>query len=532
MSTLTDQSKAEKPRQAATPTDFESNSSLPSPLVLWVMRGVALLASVVCAYLVWIVLSGGTAVGCGGAMNCDEVLSSQWSTWFGVPVSFPAMSLYLSLLGVLAFAGAAAPDNVRRLAWNGIAGMTALAAVAGIYFIGLQLFDVKHLCTWCITLHACGFGLLLLTFAAGGGQLFPKFVSAGLFVSVGITTLIVGHVFQPQKQTLVADEFESSSSAPTVRFDIGPSPTVTPYEEMDTHTTGGDSASGASTNNGSTIAGDDNASLPAGVSFSDLDGFRVTPGDNVSTDVVDVEPPDIDTGYTPSEEPLVPVVPSSAPEDLASATAASDKQRLLNVLGGAAELNAYQYPIVGSYEADHVIIKLFDYTCPHCRQMHHHLEEAQAAAPDAIGVLMLAVPLNASCNPLVQHTSEKHKDACALAALSLAVWRLKPDQFRGYHHWLMTGDHAPSVPDAKAKAIELVGESPLETQLADPHLWQRLAIGVEVYRLAKKGVVPKLLLPKVMITGRATTRDELFDMLARHLDIEQLRNAPAEASGR
>ena len=150
-----------------------------------------------------------------------------------------------------------------------------------------------------------------------------------------------------------------------------------------------------------------------------------------------------------------------------------------------------------------------------------------------IGQMMPRIPWTTPCllniwiRTMIQHTSERHKDACQLAALSLAVWRINAEQFPGYHNWLMTGDSPPSVPDAKARAIELVGESQLETQLADPHLWERLAIGVEVYRLAKQGVVPKLLLPKVMITGRATTREELFDMLARHLDIEQLRTSRA-----
>ena len=495
MSTLAKKSETEKPRSDAV-ASTPGHSNL---LALWVMRALALLATAVCGYLVWVAFSGGDAAGCGGTMNCDEVLRSKWSKWFGLPVSIPAMSLYGSLLLTLAFAGPIAPENVRRTAWTAIAGMTALAAAAGVYFIALQLFSVAALCTWCITIHVCGGGLFLLTLVAGYGDSMPRVLSASVCAAFGMAALVPGTYLQPEPESGMVTDSYDETTAPPVRFELAPAPTEITLEED----------------------GQPDSSLPAGISFSDLDEFRVTPNRGTSGDT-EVVPPTI-PNVQPPESPPVAVVPAEPPNDLPVVEASDGSKRVLRVLGGAAELNAYDYPVVGSYESEHLIVKLFDYTCPHCREMHHHLDDVQMAAPDQIGVLMLAVPLNSACNPHVSGNSPKHKEACHYAALSLAVWQIDRAKFPEYHDWLMTDDYPPSVAVAKAQAAALVGEQLLEQRLADPALWQRLAIGPKVYGLAKAGVIPKLLLPKVMITGNATTRDDLFEMLSRHLEMPELR---------
>ena len=436
-------------------------------------------------------------------MNCDEVLRSRWSTWFGLPVALPAFAMYGTLVCVLAFAGPIAPDNVRRLAWFAISAMAAMAAAAGLCFMGIQLFVVKELCTWCVTVHVCGCGLFLLTLAGGAFPLTSKLLPMGLATAIGMALLATGQYFQPERESgLTAEIFGMNTSVP--------------------YRPGGCSVANTSLEDIAKVSSDDDSSSASdggsSISFSDLDGFRVTPSEVDGAD--EPAPPSIGE-VSPPDAPLIPVVPAAEPSD--SIGVDDERERIINVLGGKVELNAYRYPVLGSYEAEHVIVKLFDYTCPHCREMHKHLEEVQAASRGNVSVLMLSVPLNADCNSQVQRTSSRHKDACQLSALALAVWHLKPEAFAEYNEYLMTGHFAPDVASAKAKAASVVGQAQLDTLLADPRLWRHLAVGPTVYGLAGRGVVPKLLLPKVLITGNATGREELFEMLSRHLEMPELK---------
>jgi uncharacterized membrane protein len=45
-------------------------------------------------------LSGGALPGCRPEDGCSDALSSSWANWLGVPVSVPAVALYLALFGV------------------------------------------------------------------------------------------------------------------------------------------------------------------------------------------------------------------------------------------------------------------------------------------------------------------------------------------------------------------------------------------------------------------------------------------------
>lgn len=473
MSTLVEKQLVAKPAPAA-----QSNL-----LVLWVMRFLALLASAVSGYLVWVALSAGNAVGCGGAMDCNAVLSSSWSKWFGLPVSIPAFSMYLTLLFVLVLAGPLAPENVRRLAWTLITAMTALAAAAALWFVSLQFFVIHEFCTWCFTIHVSGCGLFLLTLVAGRISLGRKLLAAAGAAAIGMAVLVTGQFLQKEQGGAVVQEVNNDGGAPPVRFD----------DEL------------FQMNAGLAVgkAGADSSFLP--------DETDQPPTADSSADAANDDGEDGADGAATADGPADRVV-------------SKQPQRIITVLAGKAELNAYRYPAVGPYDADHVIVELFDYTCPYCRQMYHHLEKAREIFGDQIVILLLPAPLCSDCNPHIHRTGEEHKDACQLAALSLALWRIDPEQFPAYHRWLMTGDRAPSAADARAKAEQLVGADRLAAELADPRLQERLAIGVQLYALAKLGKIPKLLLPHVVITyGPSVSGDEVLEKLEKHLGARRLQ---------
>ena len=47
------------------------------------------------------------------------------------------------------------------------------------------------------------------------------------------------------------------------------------------------------------------------------------------------------------------------------------------VVDGKLEWDTCGHPVLGDPEAKYVVVKMFDYTCRHCRKLHHHLERAR-----------------------------------------------------------------------------------------------------------------------------------------------------------
>ncbi len=142
------------------------NEATTSAFVLWAIRALSVAALGVSSYLAWLALTGQTAAGCGGAggMSCERVLSSRWSYVMDVPVSIPALSLWLTVVFVSIFAGQTRLMPLRRAGWLLLTLLTTAAAGAAGWFIGLQAFKLHHWCLYCMAAHACAavaWGLVL-----------------------------------------------------------------------------------------------------------------------------------------------------------------------------------------------------------------------------------------------------------------------------------------------------------------------------------------------------------------------------------
>src|SRR5438045_341003 len=92
----------------------------PGTLVL--MRVLAVAALLLAAYLASIALSGSRVAGCGPESGCDQVLQSRWSKWFGIPVSLPAIGLYLAVILFLGRLGPKKPVEQQRQSWKFLFG--------------------------------------------------------------------------------------------------------------------------------------------------------------------------------------------------------------------------------------------------------------------------------------------------------------------------------------------------------------------------------------------------------------------------
>src|SRR5262245_16456248 len=132
----------------------------------------------VSAYLAWLSLTGGQAVGCGPDSGCDQVLHSRWAYWFGLPVSMLALAVYSLILGASFRLSAETPDALRQKTWAWLIPSAMVVLGAALWFVGLQAIVVKAFCPFCMAAHACGSlaALMLLvkapvrTVVAGAGE--------------------------------------------------------------------------------------------------------------------------------------------------------------------------------------------------------------------------------------------------------------------------------------------------------------------------------------------------------------------------
>jgi uncharacterized membrane protein/protein-disulfide isomerase len=145
-------------------TTSETDAILPQPsaALLWSLRAIALAATGVAVYLLYVSLSQrGLPFGCSAGSGCSEVLTSRWSSVLGVPVSGPAAAAYLGFLAATFFIGDGRSPQRTRLAWSVLVALSALLIAAAAWFVGLQIFVLKAICPWCMAEHVLGVALAL-----------------------------------------------------------------------------------------------------------------------------------------------------------------------------------------------------------------------------------------------------------------------------------------------------------------------------------------------------------------------------------
>lgn len=208
------------------------------------------------------------------------------------------------------------------------------------------------------------------------------------------------------------------------------------------------------------------------------------------------------------------ITPAAKPKLMVGA-----KQVLL--MGNRVAIDPSKHPLLGSPDADHFLMYLFDYTCPHCRALHKALENALKRYGNQLTIIALPMPLNSDCNPLVKHTEQRHKDACSLAILSLAVFHAHPEKFHEYDQWLV--DAVPDAKQARAKAIEIFGsEQALAKAIIAPWVSEQLERDIKLYKFSGGGVVPKLIGENTLIAGRPGDPQDLYDLLEDEMGIKPI----------
>jgi protein-disulfide isomerase len=210
-------------------------------------------------------------------------------------------------------------------------------------------------------------------------------------------------------------------------------------------------------------------------------------------------------GEPPATKPPAPKKEESKP--------AARKQRIVTVGGGQFALNIRHWPLLGKPDAKYVFVEMFDYTCPYCRATHQAVRGAIEHFGDDLAILALPVPLDAACNRSVGYTAPEHAEACEIARIGVAVWRVSRKQFPPFHDWLFAAPRTAA--DARQHAAELVGEKALNDELALPHAANYIAKDVELYQRVGSGSLPKMLFTTSTVSGSVESAATLIDMIQR-----------------
>jgi len=412
-------------------------------------------------YLAWSSITSSPVVGCGSGnvFDCSHVLHSRWSTIFSVPVSIPAIATHLLLLSMLM--GKSIPERWQPVRW-GLVGFSCLsAAAAALWFIGLQVFWIEHLCSYCLVAHA---GALIL----GGLFLWfrPLNSNSLRWVSGASVGGIAGLIL-----------LQSLSAAPQT------------HEMID---------------------------------FPSPNGNEASPEEPLLFEAPGAKPHA--SFLRKSIENQIAIVSTCVALfsdssmllnlELTAEEAADDPKPRAAVILNSIKLETNGWPLLGKQDAEMVFVELFDYTCEHCQRTHKAIEGARQKFGDRLAIIVLPVPLDPKCNPNVKTSDPKHADACDLAKLAVALWYVDRDKFPEFHNYLF--EKKPNYAAALVKAKEMVDNEKLSTTMSGTIPSEYIAKHIALYKQAGSGNIPKLMFPKTSAVGAIESTEVVVSLIEKN----------------
>ncbi|MEM6656156.1 MAG: thioredoxin domain-containing protein, partial [Planctomycetota bacterium] len=195
--------------------------------------------------------------------------------------------------------------------------------------------------------------------------------------------------------------------------------------------------------------------------------------------------------------------------------------RPLSLLKGKLTIDAYDHPVIGSPEAEHLVVELMDYACPHCHEFADMLEQALPRYGDRLGVVVLPVPTELLCNKHIKKYRPRSRGDCKVSQVALALAEAHPDSFLRLHEWLLSRDRLPSWSSTLARAREMGGDR-VEAAFISPQVKQRLQRNIAIYaQLARSGAssLPCQILGDTVVPGKPATVSELCRLWEQHLGV-------------
>jgi len=483
-----------------------------SAIVAYAIAIPSTVALVISAYLAYATFTMSDVAGCGGGsiFDCGHVLHSKWSKAAGIPVSVFAFLTHAILISGLFVTISQRFGNLARKLSNCVVLIAAIAAsLAALYFITLQVFVLKHLCSYCMVAHVCGLivgsmAVWKLPVSTGAKKILA---SVSLLGIAGLASLQIASAEPPKYKidTFVPVETEQADRESSTFESPG-------SDSGDLFSAPGESDSSEGVDIFSAPVEDGAATTPA---LNNSFGF---PAQQLAMlNMISGQ------GMVFTSSALMITAPTQQPADGSATSSGSDNKtkqatqapaktaRFVQMNGGTIKLKATDWPLIGSPDAKHIFIEMFDYTCEHCRATNMAIEAAKKNLGKDLAVLALPVPMNTACNPLIKTNSPAHVESCELSRLAIAVWRLDSEKFADFHQWMFQGETAPNYGQAFAKAAEWVGSDASKTVCS-----QYVDRNIELYKRAGGGPIPKMVFKQTTIVGEFTSGDSLTNLIKEY----------------
>src|SRR5262252_5142602 len=110
----------------------------------WPLLGLALVGMILTAYLTVMAWQEKLVAFCTAGSACDAVLSSRWSSLFGMPTSFWGFLTY-ALLAAIAWNRRS--ENQWKVAWI----VSLFGLFYSLYLTGVSLFELRAACPYCLS---------------------------------------------------------------------------------------------------------------------------------------------------------------------------------------------------------------------------------------------------------------------------------------------------------------------------------------------------------------------------------------------
>lgn len=210
------------------------------------------------------------------------------------------------------------------------------------------------------------------------------------------------------------------------------------------------------------------------------------------------------------------------------------KSRLFSLHDGRYSFDLYNVPLLGDPEAPHVMVSLFDYTCSHCRNMHERLVRVQNLYSNELSIVLMPMPLDSTCNPLIRQTNADHVNACQYARIALGVFKLNEEVFHDFEHWFFETERPRSVAEVQRKASEWAAQPDFDSVLNNPGIAAWIQLGIQVFKenydKTKKGTLPMIMTGSAITAGEVKSDEELINILVENLGLERRTTATAPPS--
>ncbi|MCE9544358.1 MAG: thioredoxin domain-containing protein [Planctomycetia bacterium] len=159
--------------------------------------------------------------------------------------------------------------------------------------------------------------------------------------------------------------------------------------------------------------------------------------------------------------------------------------------------------IKGSPGAPHRLVVFSCLTCPKCRELNSLLRATLERHPRQLRVDERFYPLWHACNDRINSgvMDARHKDACVLSRLALAIAVAKPAAFTEFVDWVFDNQGKIDEAAATREALKHVDQAALDRAMDDPAVWQRLRKDVELANQLNINSVPRIFLPSGQVYG-------------------------------